>query len=237
MTGAACFLIQPITLFTAISAIAAVAYVFCTILLWVSTRKAANAAMISAEAAKKSAEATTAAADAGRKSADAAVEAAEASKKSTDLLAEMNRPYMGVSSVELKPDANAQNGTRWDIAWSIENFGTLPALAVEARLELLAEDKSTGAETPLFEALGPLAAEVFPKLKPIENRTVLPWDDFKVVREAVLNGSAYLIANIAIAYSTSRDTRYLHEAEAQFSRGRGTFEIYKSTTKKIEGAD
>lgn len=153
-------LVEPIKFFTGVSAVATVAYVVCTILLWLSTRKAANAAMMSAKAAKESAEATTVAADAGKKSADAAVEAAEASKKSTDLLAELNRPYMGVSHVKLEPDANAQNRPYWDISWAVENFGTLPALAVKARIEFLVADEK--GESLLFRGSALSPPKYFP---------------------------------------------------------------------------
>ena len=201
---------------------------FCTVLLWVSTRKAANAATLSAKAAKESAEATTVAADAGKKSADAAVEAAEASKKSTDLLAELNRPYMGVSYVELRPDANAQNRDSWDIAWAIENFGALPALSVNATIELLLDQQ------PLSSEIGPISAEVFPKSKPIETTTVLQWGVSNPGKDAVLRGEKFLIVKISVDYRASSGTRYSHEAHAQFLGGRGKFSVLKSTTRTVK---
>jgi hypothetical protein len=231
MLTSAHILVEPITFFTGVSAIAAVAYVLCTVLLWVSTRRAADAAMMSAEAAKASAEATTVAAEAGRKSADAAVEAAEASKKSTDLLAELNRPYMGISFIGLRPDANAQNNPYWDIAWAIENFGTLPALAVKAKIDLLAEDDKS--ETLLMGGIGPISAEVFPKSNPIETRTVLSWKEFSRERDLVLSGKNSLTAKMTIHYMTTGGTKFIHEAHAEFRRGYGTFSVYSSTTQKL----
>jgi hypothetical protein len=95
--------------FTAVIAVATVAYVVCTILLWSETKKAAKAAK----------------------------DAAGESKRSTDLLAALNRPYMGVHQVTLASSAVTQNDPIWRITWAIRNFGTLPALAVESKAEFI----------------------------------------------------------------------------------------------------
>lgn len=64
---------DPTTILTAVIATATVAYVVCTIALWKSTKRAAEAAMVSAKAAKKSA----------------------------DIVAELHRPFVGLLHVAL----------------------------------------------------------------------------------------------------------------------------------------
>jgi hypothetical protein len=196
------------TISTAIIAVATVFYVVCTILLWLSTRKAANAAAASAEAATRSADATTLAAD--------------ASKTSADLLTDLHRPYMGVHQIALIGGANYQNQPLWQISWEIRNFGTLPALAVDAKLDFV-----VGA-TVLFTSVATSAAEVFPASDPVTTIVSFPFEGPR--RDEVLNGMMFLIARITITYATSSGERYQHCADAHYNRGRGTFTVVKSQT-------
>jgi len=90
--------------------VATVIYVIFTIALWSSTKKAADAALISANAAKESAEAAT---------------------RSADIAAGVHRPFMGIAELRLKTD---RTHPTWIIAWGVRNFGSLPAVQTHATL-------------------------------------------------------------------------------------------------------
>lgn len=89
---------DPTVLLTGVVAVATVGFVVCTVALWLSTRRAANAATMAAEAAKKSAEAT--------------IEAAAAARKLADLLSAQHRPYVrsesGPCSAEIFPQSSSE---------------------------------------------------------------------------------------------------------------------------------
>lgn len=188
------------------------AYVICTLALWWTTRRAANAAKESADAAKESADATK--------------ETAEESKRSADLLAELNRPYMGVHHVEFTTGAQGQNHPDvWQITWAIRNFGTLPAQGVKAEVQLLV------GETPQFTWSGPLAAEVFPLSDPVS--TVTNFEFRGALRAAAMNGTFVPMIRIRIEYAASGGQRYNHRADWKFNRGYGTFSVVNSETKSL----
>jgi hypothetical protein len=75
--------------------------------------------------------------EAAIKSADAATEAALAAKKSAEITAALHRPLVGLSSVTLKTGW----GTRlWDLAFSLKNSGTLPAVNVRLTADFYTDD-------------------------------------------------------------------------------------------------
>jgi hypothetical protein len=193
---------------TAVIAIATIAYVLCTVFLWLATKKAADAATVSEDAAKKSADATTA--------------AAGESKRSTDLLAALNRPYMGIHRIAFLGDPSARNDTFWRISWEIRNFGTLPALEMEAKVEFVVN------ETMIAASAGPFSTEVFPQSEPVPTRASFEFTGQQ--RDEVMSGAVTLIARIHIAYSASSGQRYKHRANTRYDRGYGTFSVIDSET-------
>jgi hypothetical protein len=201
---------DPLTVLTGVIAAATVAYVLCTVFLWLATKKAAEAATVSADAAKKSADATSA--------------AAGESKKSAELLAALNRPYMGVHRVAF-PNPAGQNELIWGISSEIRNFGTLPALAVEARVEFVLN------ETVLYAAAGPFSAEIFPQSEPVLIDASFPFTGPR--RDEVLIGAVMLVARIQILYAASNGQRYKHRANAQFKRGYPVFSVIDSETTML----
>lgn len=202
---------DPTVLLTGVIAVATVGFVVCTVALWLSTRRAANAATIAAEAAKKSAEAT--------------IEAAAAARKSADLLSAQHRPYVGVLAVELVGGSNAENGSIWLIAWTVKNFGTLPALNVGATLEFKLDRKTFRSES------GPCSAEIFPQSSSERTLTDLKLDDAD--RIAVRNGDKALAVAVQINYGTTDGQQFAYTAEVRYKRGFGTFYTYESWTRAV----
>lgn len=188
---------NPQTIFTGVIAAATLVYVGCTILLWRATRDAAQAATVSADAARKSA----------------------------DFLAALNRPYMGVHRVAFTSGPSSQNGPVWQISWEIKNFGTLPALGVEGKVELLIGD------TIQFAELGPKSAEVFPQSEPVP--TVMIYKLEEPYRRPVIHGDDPLTVRVHISYRASDGQRYTHRADAKFNAGFGTFSVVDSDTKAL----
>ena len=202
-------------IFTFVIAGATIVYVIFTRLLWQETKKAADAAKQSADAARISA-------DAAKQSADAATEAAESTKKSTQLLEALHRPYMGVSSVELFPDRSSQNLQTWQVAWKIKNFGTLPALGVEAKVHFF-----FGAEL-LRGGAGPRSAEIFPQSE-ADGKLDHKWAE--VDRGTVMRGERTFVVRFQINYTASDGRKFEHVADAQFVPGDARFSVVKSETK------
>jgi len=195
---------------TAVIAAATVAYVVCTVFLWRATKIAADAATESAGAAKDTAEATK--------------QTAEQNKETAELLAALNRPYMGVSHVAFKSGPDGQNYPSWQIMWDIENFGNLPALAVDASAEFLLS------ETQIHAAKGPNSAEVFPQSPPIQTISTF---EVAPARRGAVNDSVAFIVRIYIKYASSDGHRYDHQADLKLNPGYGTFSVVKSQTTTL----
>jgi hypothetical protein len=187
---------DPLIILTGIIAIATIAYVVCTIFLWIATKRAA----------------------------EASVTAANEGRKSTDLLAALNRPYMGVHRVAF-PNPAGQNEIMWGISSEIKNFGTLPALAVEASVEFVLN------ETILYASAGPFSAEIFPQSEPVVIDATFQFEGSR--RDEVLSGAVALVARIHIVYAASNGQRYKHRANAQFERGYPTFSVIDSVTTAL----
>ncbi len=114
-----------LVLSTVFIALATVAYVVVSALLWRATERSADAAKASADAANLSAEAAKVSADAARRSAD--IDAA------------LQRPYLGVS---LFQRYNNYNADLWAIQFSVRNYGTLAAR--EVRVEFAVDREGRG---------------------------------------------------------------------------------------------
>ncbi len=118
---------------TVIIAVATAFYVCFTIALWLSTRRAANAAMISAEAAKQSANAAT---------------------RMAEVTAGLHRPFMGIARLERRKDLTSRT---WDVGLTVRNYGTLPAVEVSVFADFIL------GSSHLREVENPASAEVFPQ--------------------------------------------------------------------------
>jgi hypothetical protein len=173
---------DPTTILTAVIAAATVAYVVCTIALWCTTKKAACAAMISAEAAKKSA----------------------------DIVAEMHRPFVGLSNVALQ---SGWGDRVWFIAFTLRNYGSLPALKVKADIQF-----STDAQ-PRLTVTEPNSAEIFPLADLV---SVCRFDMGDPDKVPVHNGSKALDIDVRITYEGPsgrliRHVAWVHSRSGQFS--------------------
>lgn len=182
---------------TVVIAVATIVYVCFTIGLWLSTRRAANAAMISGDAAKKS---------------------AEAAMQSAEIAAQLNRPFMGLVKIDL---TNDRNYLTWIIAWAIKNFGTLPAVDVEARLTL-----KVGPNTRDYD--GPSSAEVSPQA---DIESVARFEFPAATHPAVTTGDQILEARVRIKYATANERRYVYSAQAQYKHDTDSFAILSSKTE------
>jgi hypothetical protein len=200
-----------------VQAIAAAIICGYTVKLTWLTERYAKAADDAAKAASISAEAAT-------KSLEAAEKAAIENKRSTDLIATLNRPYMGVHRVAF-PNPAGQNEMAWGISSEIRNFGTLPALSVDARVEFVLN------ETVLYAAAGPFAAEIFPQSEPVTIDAHFQFTGPR--RDEVLSGAVDLTARIQILYAASNGQRYKHRANALFRRGYPVFSVIDSETTQV----
>jgi hypothetical protein len=179
---------DPTTILTAVIATATVAYVVCTIALWRSTNKAAQAAMVSAVAAKKSA----------------------------DIVAELHRPFIGLSNVAL---SSGWGNRVWFIAFTLRNYGSLPAVKVKADMEFSTDGQARLAVT------NPSSAEIFPLA---DHVAVCQFDMGDPDKAAVHNGSKPLDVKVGISYEWPSGRRIRHVAKVQ-SRA-GQFSVTESET-------
>lgn len=192
---------------TCVIAVATVFYVIVTLVLWLSTRKAANAAMISAEAAKKSADATT--------------EATIAAKRSADIAADLHRPVIGISRLYLRSDRSSRT---WVIALVLKNYGTLPAVNVSALVEFLLDT------SPLWTVKELSSAEVAPHA---DYEAVNQLDLREKEHNILLEGNKFLVVRIRINYEAADRRRFEYAAEAQLKHITGVFQIVKSETRNL----
>lgn len=138
-----------------IAALATLAYLIATILIFRETKKAA----------------------------DAAAEAARAATQSADLASELHRPFMALESVILRnaiepKQTNWRQDSTWIIDWSIANLGTLPANHVHATIEL------RSSPVPKLDE-GPYDAEIYPQSQPLTRTTLLLVDPAEALQGSI----------------------------------------------------
>jgi hypothetical protein len=196
---------EPSTVFGGVIAATTLAYVICTIALWRSTKRAANAAMISAEAAMKSA--------------DAAAEMAAAGKRSVDVMAGLHRPFMGISRLRI-PDRNTRI---WRIVLSIRNYGTLPAMNVG----VFAEYYLNG--LPLGSTTDSSSTEIFPgtEFDYLLEHTLNEQD-----YQLLMSGNEILIIRVRITYGGPDNRPFEYAAEVQCQDD--VFSIISSQTRSVQ---
>jgi hypothetical protein len=195
---------EPSTVFGGVIAAATVAYVICTIALWRSTKRAANAAMISAEAAMKSA--------------DAAAGMAAAGKRSADVMAGLHRPFMGISKLQL-----ADRNTRtWRIVLSIRNYGTLPAMSVGVLAEYYLN------RSPLGSTTDSSSTEIFPGA---EYEYLLEYAFSEQDYQFLMSSNEILIIRVRITYGGPDNRPFEYAAEVQCQDD--VFSIIASQTRSL----
>jgi hypothetical protein len=175
---------------TVVIAVATIVYVCFTIGLWRSTSRAARAAMISAEAAKQSAE----------------------------MAASVHRPSMGLVKVYVKIlDANQP---RQLFAWTLKNFGTLPAVEVTATAQLLIGPHTWGSQ-------GPASLEIFPHE---EIESPISFQLSPELCRGVYSGDQCPVVRVHVNYAAADGRRYLYKAEAHYMHESGSFLVLSSQT-------
>jgi hypothetical protein len=184
-------------IFTGVIALETLAYLIFTRRLWQATKKAAEAATASAEAAKVS---------------------ADASKQAADIAAGLHRPFMGLARLVLRTDMNSRT---WVIAWTIKNFGTLPAVGVDAALDWNAGMNSGAGQ-------GPASAEVFPQ---DEVETLARFVLAETVQSRLATNDLILVVRPRVKYAAADGRRFLYSAEAHFRFDTGTFMVLSSQTQ------
>jgi hypothetical protein len=188
-------------IFTGVIAASTVVSLIVNVLLWRTTRKAANAATNAAEAANKSA--------------NAATQQAEASRKSLEIGAALNRPYMGVSKFERVSD---RNSSLWVVVWVMKNFGSLPAIKVNASVEMSSEGPSLQADRAAE------SAEMFPQAE-VQTRTLIQLEDVR----PVIEGNKIVSGRIRINYEGSNEQRYEFIANIRYEHSKDRFTMDSET--------
>lgn len=171
------------------------------VLLWRTARKAANAATSAAEAANKSA--------------NAATQQAEASRKSLEIGAALNRPYLGISKFERVSD---RNSSVWVVLWVIKNFGSLPAIKVNASIETSSDGTNFQADRAAE------SAEMFPQTE-VQTRTVIQFEDVR----PIIEGNKIVSGRIRISYEASNEQRYEFSANIRYEHSRDRFTMDSET--------
>lgn len=189
------------TIFTGVIAFATVVSLIVNVLLWRTTRKAANAATSAAEAANKSA--------------DAATQQAEVSRRTLEISAALNRPYMGVSKFERVSD---RNSPLWVVVWVIRNFGSLPAIKVNASLEMSADGMNLQADRATE------SAEMFPQAE-AQTRTQFQFEDVR----PIIEGNKIVSGHIRISYEAPNGQRYEFIAKIRYGHSKDRFTMDSET--------
>jgi hypothetical protein len=171
------------------------------VLLWRTARKAANAATSAAEAANKSA--------------NAATQQAEASRKSLEIGAALNRPYMGISKFERVSD---RNSSLWVVLWVIKNFGSLPAMKVNASIETSSDGTNFQADRATE------SAEMFPQTE-VQTRTVIQFEDVR----PIIEGEKIVSGRIRISYEAPNGQRFEFSANIRYEHSKDRFTMDSET--------
>jgi orotidine-5'-phosphate decarboxylase len=169
--------------------------------------------------AQDQATATKIAAEAAKANADAAKASADAAKSSADMAAQLNRPFVGLSQLLVVSDWRASGA--WDVVWALKNFGTLPAIRVDASMDW---NTGPGLGGPVS---GPHSAELLPQAE----MPLKALFGIGMSHDKVLKGQQTLEAHIAITYSSTDGRRYEHSADARWNHETAAFTILNSDTQ------
>jgi hypothetical protein len=185
--------------FTGVIAVETFFYVIFTIGLWKATKRSADAASLSADAARVS---------------------ADAAKQSAEVAIELHRPFMGLERIRLQGDRNSRT---WVIAWTVMNFGSLPALKVDAVLELnIGPTQWTGR--------GPNSVEIFPQA---ESESLVRFVFPEQIHPDVITGNQILQIRASIEYDSAEDQHYRYSADAQYNHETDAFMVFASQTQSV----
>lgn len=146
--------------------------------------------------------------EASRKSAEAATEAALAAKKSADIAAALHQPFMGLSGVMLK---GGWGSRYWDIAFTLKNYGTLPALHVSAMFNFLTDNERRAQKTE------PESVEIFPSQ---EFESVVRFDLGVQDQQAVHAETKKLKVEVRIFYQGDGGRHFGHAAQVSYAHSR-----------------
>jgi multidrug efflux pump subunit AcrA (membrane-fusion protein) len=158
-------------------------------------------------------------ADATRKSADAATEAALAAKRSAEIAASLHRPFVGLSKAHLQSGWGKRT---WEIAFTLRNYGTLPALDVGATIEVIIENASRA------NMREPKSFEVFPSA---ESAIVFKFDMGEPDRPSVHDETKKLRIAVRISYRAEDGRHFEYLAEVYHLQGQ--FPMAKSETRAL----
>jgi hypothetical protein len=125
---------------------------------------------------------------------------------------------MGLNRIVLKSDMNSRT---WVIAWTIRNFGTLPAIGVDASLELKAGINAAPEQ-------GPVSAEVFPQG---EVESVARFVISEIEHSRLVINDLILAVSVRISYAAADGRKFRYSAEAQFKFDTGAFIMLRSQTE------
>jgi hypothetical protein len=188
--------------FTVVIAVATIVYVWFTKKLWLETKRSADAAM---------------------KAAEAAGEAARAAKVSADESAALNRPFIGLISVEYPlTGTNNPRYPHWIFPTELRNHGTLPATRVNALFEFFLGDSS------LTIIQGPRSAEIFPSSAYQSNLRL----DFGEKLALFAAGKAELFLEVRATYNAPDGRAFQYSARMEFDTASRRFLVVNSKTER-----
>jgi hypothetical protein len=185
--------------FTIVIAIATVVYVAFTKKLWRETQRSADAAA---------------------KSAEAAVVASNAAKVSAESASALYRPFIGLTSL---PSLNDPNSNDWMFPIELRNYGTLPALRVNAAFEFFLAERS------LVVITRPESAEVSPN-SPFETNLDLR---LTTPDRIFLNAGAVLNLKLCTIYESPDGRKFEYKVEGPLGEHGRRFLLNRSETRLI----
>jgi hypothetical protein len=157
--------------------------------------------------------------EAAIKSADAATEAALAAKRSAEISAALHRPFVGLSNVTLK---SGWGSRLWDIAFSLKNSGTLPAVNVG-----LSADFYTDSELRQQTKESP-SVQLFPSSEFV---SIVRFDMGEPDRQELHAERKKLRIDVRIQYQGELGPNFEYTAALSYTQGR--FDIGKSETRLL----
>jgi hypothetical protein len=190
---------------TGVIALAIVAYVVVTALLWRATKQSADAAKASADAAKLSA--------------DAASVSADAAKKSADISSALHRPYLGVCLFRRHNDFSSEP---WAVHCSVRNYGTLAARDV--RVEVAVDRDGRG---DFGRGLVCTGWEIAPGAE-VSGFLLVSID--RTTRELLPKGEAPMAGHVRVDYSAPDGRSFTHSADFPYNRTTQNFRPERSET-------
>ena len=192
--------------FTGVIAVATLAYVVVTFLLWKATKRSADAAKAAADAAKKSA--------------DTATDSARLARESYTAL---HRPYLGVSKVEREMPPHDPH---WQVNIELENYGTLAATDVK----VIVQHSQAGGQFHGEDTQS--TCEILPKAS-VSHRVVFELD--KQTQLDMNAGRPNVQVKIGVHYGVTGGGRWQHFACFRYVHRTRTFEISHSKTETVGG--